>query len=72
MKAHISEVSPVREQIQALDLSLLSKSEQNQFRGFLLKNESVFSAFDKDLGCTNLISHDIPLLDDTPIRQRYR
>lgn len=25
-----------------------------------------------DLGCTNLISHDIPLLDDVPVRQRYR
>lgn len=24
------------------------------------------------MGCTNLIAHDIPLLDDVPIRQRYR
>jgi len=24
------------------------------------------------LGCTQLISHEIPLLDDTPVRQRYR
>lgn len=32
----------------------------------------VFSAHDGNLGCTNLISHDIPLVDDTPVRQRYR
>jgi len=24
------------------------------------------------LGCTILILHDIPLLDETPVRQRYR
>lgn len=27
---------------------------------------------DGDLGCTELISHDIPLVDDVPVRQRYR
>lgn len=62
----------VREQIQALDLSVLLEAEQEQVRAFLLKYESVFSAFEGDLGCTNLISHDIPLLDDKPVRQRYR
>ncbi|XP_078794575.1 uncharacterized protein LOC144988164 [Oryzias latipes] len=29
-------------------------------------------AWPSDLGCTNLISHEIPLLDDKPVRQRYR
>ncbi|KAI3358861.1 hypothetical protein L3Q82_015251 [Scortum barcoo] len=32
----------------------------------------VFSVHDGDLGCTNLLSHDIPLLDDIPVRQRHR
>lgn len=32
----------------------------------------IFSAYEGDLGCTNLISHDIPLLDDVPVCQRYR
>ena len=27
---------------------------------------------DGDLGCTSLISHEIPLLDDAPVRQPYR
>lgn len=37
----------------------------------LKQYQSVFSAHDGDLGCTNLLSHDIPLIDDTPARQRY-
>ena len=32
----------------------------------------MFSAHDGDLGCTTLISHDIPLIDEVPVRQRYR
>lgn len=32
----------------------------------------MFSGHEGDLGCTRLISHDIPLLDDVPVRQRYR
>lgn len=63
---------PVWEKIQATDLSALSEEEQNSVRSLLYKYRSVFSAHDGDLGCTNLISHDIPLLDETPVRQRYR
>ena len=32
----------------------------------------VFLAHDGDLGCTNLISLDIPLVDEAPVRQCYR
>ena len=46
--------------------------EQEKVRTLLLKHEPVFSAFEGDLGCTNLLTHDIPLLDDKPVRQRYR
>lgn len=38
----------------------------------LQKYSGIFSTFEGDLGCTNLISHDIPLLDDVPLGQRYR
>ena len=62
----------LQEKIGALDLSALSEQEQSKVRSLLQKHRSVFSAHDGDLGCTNLISHDIPLLDETPIRQRYR
>lgn len=70
--AHTGQVSSVEEQIQAIDLSVLSGPQQEQVREFLHRHKSVFSAFEGDLGCTNLISHDIPVLDDKPIRQRYR
>ncbi|KAK7881610.1 hypothetical protein WMY93_030019 [Mugilogobius chulae] len=55
-----------------VDLSSLSIEEQEQVRSLLNKYTSVFAAHDQDLGCTNLITHDIPLLDDVPVRQRYR
>lgn len=31
-----------------------------------------FFAHEGDIGCTNLISHEIPLLDEVPVCQRYR
>lgn len=45
---------------------------QGEVRSLLGKYSSVFSAHDGDLGCPDLISHDIPLLDNIPVRQRYR
>lgn len=60
------------EQVETLDLSSLSEVEQCQVRALLYKFQSVFSTRDGDLGCINLISHDIPLIDETPIRQRFR
>lgn len=65
-------ISGVKEQIDALDLSVLSEAEQGQVRDLLYRFQSVFSTHEGDLGCTGLISHDIPLLDSVPIRQRYR
>ena len=55
-----------------MDLSQLSVEEQGPVRSLLSRHSSVFSTNDTDLGCTNLISHDIPLIDDTPVTQRYR
>ncbi|CAI5692446.1 unnamed protein product [Oreochromis niloticus] len=64
--------SPARDMVDAIDLSALAESEQHEVRLLLQKYRSVFSTHEGDLGCTNLISHDIPLLDDVPVRQRYR
>lgn len=36
-----------------------------------MSSHTVFYIFEGDLGCTDLLCHDIPLLDDTPVRQRY-
>ncbi len=55
-----------------VDLSMLTEEEQVEVRSLLQEYSSVFATHDGDLGCTNLISHDIPLLNDVPVRQRYR
>lgn len=62
----------VHDQIQSMCFPHLSVEEQEKARSLLGNYTSVFPAHDGDLGCTNLISHDIPLLDDIPVRQRYR
>ncbi|XP_056108553.1 uncharacterized protein LOC130086512 [Rhinichthys klamathensis goyatoka] len=67
-----SSPSSVRSQIDALDLSDLSREEAQRVRTLLVEYQAVFSAHEGDLGCTSLISHEIPLLDDVPVRQRYR
>ena len=62
----------VPDRIASLDLSALTELEQADVKSLLRRYHTVFSAHDGDLGCTTLISHDIPLLDDVPVRQRYR
>lgn len=62
---------PGQEQIKSLDLSMLTETEQEQVRSLLLKFQTVFSAHEGDLGCTQLLSHYIPLTDSVPVRQRY-
>lgn len=59
------------------DLSSLSwpnlSSEQiKQGVELLQKHSTVFSQGEGDLGCTTLVEHEIPLVDDAPVRQRYR
>ena len=56
----------------SMDLSALTEPEQANVKSLLQKYSSVFATHEGDLGCTNLLSHDIPLLDDVPVRQRYR
>lgn len=62
----------VQNSLGSIDLSTLTDSDQANVKSLLHRYQSVFSTHDGDLGCTNLISHDIPLLDDIPVRQRYR
>lgn len=71
MASH-SASSTLHEQIGEVDLSSLPAEGQGRVKALLEKYAPVFSSHDGDLGCTNLIAHDIPLLDDVPIRQRYK
>jgi len=65
-------VDKMEEAIQNMDLSQLPQDDQAQVKSLFHAYRSVFSAYEGDLGCTKLITHEIPLLDNDPIRQRYR
>lgn len=60
------------ERVENVELQGLSDEEQEQVRALLREFQSVFSSGERDLGYINLLSHEIPLMDETPVRQRYR
>ena len=62
----------IKEQMETIELPLLERAEQEQVQALLGRYHTVFSAHEGDLGCTNLLSYDILLLDEAPVRQRYR
>ncbi|XP_062864418.1 uncharacterized protein LOC134326144 [Trichomycterus rosablanca] len=50
----------------------LSSGQQQQGKALLQQYSKVFSQHEGDIGCTDLVHHEIPLVDDAPVRQRYR
>lgn len=50
----------------------LTEEQAIQAKSLLLKYFSLFSKEEGDLGCTDLITHEIPLQDEVPVRQPYR
>lgn len=52
--------------------SNLTDTQEQEARCLLEKYHVVFSQGEGDIGCTNLIEHQIPLLDEVPVHQRYR
>lgn len=50
----------------------LPPSEQLEATTLLEKYRLVFRQHDGDIGCTILVQHEIPLMDEAPVRQRYR
>ena len=50
----------------------LTDSEQQQAKSLLQRYSAAFSRGEGQLGCTDLLEHEIPLVDETPVRQRYR
>lgn len=41
-------------------------------KSLLCEYSDTFSLFDGDVGCTSVIYHEIPLVDDIPVCQQYR
>ena len=64
--------SVAQDGLASIDLATLPEENRREVGSLLQRYSSVFSTHDGDLGCTNLISHNMPLLDDAPVRQRYR
>ena len=50
----------------------LSEPQLAQVKKMLDENSDVFAFKDSDLGCTSVLEHEIPLIDEAPVRQRYR
>lgn len=72
MSSQAGQVSKMSDAIQSLELTHVPETEQDRIRSLLIEYQPVFSTGDGDLGCTNLLEHEIPLLDEAPIRQRFR
>lgn len=54
------------------ELPGLSLEDQQKVTQLLVKYREVFTSSEGDLGCTNLISHEIPLVVNVLASQRYR
>ena len=62
----------IPDSIAALHWPELPPVAEEQAKELLGRYSDVFAKQEGDLGCTDEISHEIPLLDQAPIRQRYR
>lgn len=58
--------------VEHLEFPELTPDENAEARRLLTKYQHLFSKGEGDLGCTSLITHEIPLLDEAPVRQPYR
>ena len=56
----------------ALSWPTLTSDQEQECRALLERYRGVFSQGDWDIGCTRLVEHEIPLLDEVPTRQHYR
>lgn len=70
VSSHLASPS-VQDQLESMDLSSLPLEAQTKVKSLQL-DAAVFSSQEGDVGCTNLIAHEIPLLDDAPVWQRYK
>lgn len=59
-------------EIAQLEFPELTEEQARKVRCLLHKHAGVFTMANNNLGCTTLIQHEIPLVDEAPVRQRYR
>lgn len=63
--------SPAATSAPVQDFVGLTQQQAIQAQSLFDKYSAIFSQSEVDLGCTPLITHEIPLLDDAPVRQPY-
>ena len=68
----VTAVCPPSIDLSRLSWPNLSSEQTKQCIELLQKHVTVFSQGEGDLGCTTLVEHEIPIVDDGPVRQRYR
>lgn len=56
----------------SFDYSHLSEQEGAELKTFLCKNRDVFAMSHREMGCTNRVTHNIELLDETPFKDKCR
>lgn len=59
-------------ELEQLSFPGLSPSQQDRVKELLNRHLTVFTSGDSDLGYTDIIEHEIPVLDDAPVHRRYR
>ena len=53
-------------------MTKLEGEQRKQFENFLAQYPDLFAQHDSDLGHTTLVTHKIPLTDETPIKEKVR
>ncbi|KAK3532108.1 hypothetical protein QTP86_008372 [Hemibagrus guttatus] len=56
----------------AVSLGKGADEQQMELRALLVKYEDVFAICDEDLGHTDRVKHEIPVIDDIPVSHPYR
>ena len=59
-------------EVVAMEFPRLNGEQIRKVRQLLGKHAGVFAKLETDWGCTNVIEHEIPVVDEAPVRQRYR
>ncbi|XP_053375743.1 uncharacterized protein LOC123535477 isoform X2 [Mercenaria mercenaria] len=76
LEGHTSKSHNQEKSLDDLGISIpfdtLSKGQRDQARTFISNWKHIFSSGPTDLGCTNLVEHEIKLSDPTPFKEPYR
>ena len=61
-----------KEFLNEFDVGHLEETEQNELKGFLVKNRDIFVMNVSEMGCCNFTEHKIELTDSEPFKEKQR